>query len=102
MKTEQEHLIKRELQAFEHQTQRVTDRFIEKYFGDVTESWWVADEIGGTLYVGDYFFSLHDILNALRYKASKKKMFAYYDYTLERAMEGKGIEYNLKNYLKLK
>jgi hypothetical protein len=88
--------------GWEVNTNRLAQTFVHKYFGELTEYFWVSDEIGGTLCAGDYFFSLQDILDALRYKASKKKMFEYYDNVLEKAMKDEKPDYNLKNYLKLR
>ena len=71
--------------------------FVDKYFGRDAESWWVADGIGGVLFVNDYFFDLNDIVEFLKYGYPAKKMFEYYDYRLKLQEKNK-YPVNIKNY----
>jgi hypothetical protein len=89
------------LKSWEKITQELTDLFIKKYFGKDAEWYWVADEIGGVLYVNDRFFNLSDIVDFLKCGYTPKQMFRYYDYRLENQEKGKPV-INIKNYLKLK
>jgi hypothetical protein len=60
--------------------------FCSKYF-KTDDFYWVADDrIDGPLHVGDYFFSLKDMLDYMRYRYGVNKMFEHYDYALEEAM----------------
>ena len=92
------------LTNWEKETNILRNIFIEKYFGEVDEYdfWWIGEEIGGTLAVNDYFFNLERILDALRYNASKKKFFDYYDEELKLQMKDKKMKYNFEHYLKIK
>jgi len=95
------------LQDWINETDNLSEVFITKYFGKMeeVENYWIADEVGGVLVVADYFFNLSDIVDFLRYKYSKDKMFEYYDYALEYHMQKKhkASDYliNIKNYKKL-
>ena len=91
-------------------TNIIRDRFVNKYFGkDISDVYWIADEIGGVLAVNDYFFSLDNMINYLRYHYSSKMMFEHYQHTLDIEMKNSESknqfdEYpiNIKNYKKLK
>lgn len=77
--------------------------FAVKYFGKYPESWWVADEVGGILFVNDYFFNLKDMIDFVKYRYTRKKMFEYYDYALGIASGDEGdYKINIKNWIKLK
>lgn len=92
------------LHEWEDSTDDLVNYFISKYFGNFEDSehWWVADEIGGVLYVNDYWFSVSDIVDFIRYKYSKKMMFKYYDYKLEYGSKEKHSKndylINIKSY----
>ena len=87
---------------YEFMCDGISDVFIEKYFGTKeVESWWVADEPGGVLFVNNYFFNMSDIVDYLRYDYSTKKMFEYYEYSMDIQSEG-GVPINIKHYKKLK
>lgn len=94
------------LQMWEEATESLKDVFVDKYFGgDVSDVYWIADDIGGCLAVNDYFFNLSDIVDFIKYGYSKNKMFAYYDERLNHQMknEDKDIPFiNIKNYIRLK
>jgi len=83
---------------WEQYTQRLTQFFILFYFGEA-DWYWIGDEIGGTIEVNDYFFDTNDMVNFIRYKYSKKKMFAYMDELAENNFERKS---SIKNWIKLK
>lgn len=75
--------MKEHLTKWEKETQSLTNLFVRHYFGKDADSYWVADEIGGVLYVNDYFFSMHDMVEFIRCRYSKEKMFEYYEYRLQ-------------------
>lgn len=83
----------------------VAREFFSKYFR--TEQYsvddWIGEEIGGVLNVGDYFFSLSDMVQYLQYEYTRDQLFARYDMALEQAQQANGIAVpNIKNWLKLK
>ena len=78
--------------------------FVERYFGVDVDFYWIADEVGGTISVADYFFNMNDIVEFIRYKYSRKQMFEYYDMALEYHMKKhtkNDYLVNIKNYKKL-
>jgi hypothetical protein len=87
--------------SFEMEADLLARYFARRYFGKDTEEWWVADEIGGVYYINDRFFNVQDMVDFIKYKYSADKMFEYYDYALDLAMEGK-TPINIKNWKKLK
>jgi hypothetical protein len=89
------------IQIWEEATESLRLLFVDKYFGKDPEHYWIADDIGGVLFVNDYFFNLSDIVDFLKYNYSVKKMFEYYDYSLKCSQENK-VPINIKNYIKLK
>lgn len=69
------------LESYEQACQWLADHFIEKYWGKTeTETWWVANHIGGVLFVNDLYFDMTDISEFLRSKYTRKEMFGYCDY----------------------
>lgn len=91
------------LTSWKNETQKLTNYFIERYYGFNFEPdcYWVANEIGGILYINDSFFSLDDICNFIRYNYSKKEMFEYYDLRLKDQIKDKPFP-NIENWRKLK
>lgn len=76
------------INEFERISQSIGAYFCSKYF-KTDDYWWVAEQIGGTLSVGDYYFSLESMLDYLRYNYGISKMFEHYDYALGEAMKDK-------------
>lgn len=70
-------------------TQDLVEDFIVTYFVDEEisreelEVYWVADEIGGVLVVGDYFFDMYAITTAIRVSCPTEKLFEWYNYTID-------------------
>lgn len=79
------------------ETNKLVDIFSKKYFGRNAEVWWIAGDVGGVLHVNDYFFNLDRIIDALRFKATRKQLFDYYDLELTSYPHP---EINFKNYIK--
>lgn len=72
------------LKAWERETSNLAEYFSARYFGNgVTDSYWVADDVGGVYVIADYFFSVNDMVDFIKYSYSKENMFEYYDYALE-------------------
>ncbi len=71
------------LKQYENAVEQITITFANKYFGKHYEykvSDWVAKEIGGVICINDYWFSVDDMISFMKYKYTKKLMFAHYVY----------------------
>ena len=80
----------------------MTKEFCKKYFKGVYEydvNDWVGCNIGGIISINDYWFSLSNIDIAIKYKATKKELFGYYDFSYERHIAGKNC-ISFEQYLK--
>ena len=88
------------LKEFNSVCNKLKKIFVKKYFGKtVSDVYWVSDEIGGVLAINDYFFSLSDMVDFLRYNYPVAKMFEYYDKRLE--AEKKDLTFvNIKHFIK--
>lgn len=93
--------MKELLTKWQQSTVDLSQYFVNHYFGRDTEAYWIADDIGGCLYVNDYFFNLGTMVDFIKYSYSKNKMFEYYQYTLD-CNDKKKIPINIKNYRHLK
>jgi hypothetical protein len=93
--------MKKELLLWEKAINKLTSVFIKKYFDKDADWYWVADESGGTLCINDYFFNMDRIVEAIRYNASSKKLFEFYDLELEKAKKEEDMKINFKNFLKI-
>lgn len=75
------------IKEYERIVESIGAYFCNKYF-KTDDFYFVSDDrIDGILHVGDYFFTLEDMLNFMRYKYGVNKMFEYYDYALEERMK---------------
>jgi hypothetical protein len=93
------------LENWEKATNELLKQFLDKYFNeeDYEPDWyWISNAIGETVEINDYFFNLDRIVEAIRYNASKKKLFDFYDLELDYAMNHKPMEINFYHYLKRK
>ncbi len=58
------------IKEFEDACQLLATGFIVKYFGkDITDWFWVSDQVGNILVIGDYFFNMSEL--------EKNKMFSF-------------------------
>lgn len=85
------------LKVWELYTQQLADEFVLKYFDKDADYRWIANEVGGVLFVNDCFFNLKDMVDFIRYKYSKKKMFKYYEYMLD-TYETREVRINIKHF----
>lgn len=100
----------KDIEVWERKTDYLATLFVYKYFGEDADYYWIGDDIGGVIEVNDYYFDLDRMREALKYGATKKKLFAYYDLELEMGMKKKFKEksitemigVNFRNYLKMK
>ena len=81
------------------------DQFINKYYrdedGDCIEYYWVAEEVGSVLSVGDEYYSMYDIVNIIAEKMSYGELNRWYYWSMEYAMKGEPLPLSLKNFLKI-
>lgn len=92
----------KQLENWEKATEELTTLFLEKYFDGETDYYWVGADIGGVLFVGDYFFNFDRIVEAIKYQATKKQLFGFYDLEIETLSNEKEMKMNFKNYIKNK
>jgi hypothetical protein len=92
----------KEIENYEKAVVELSEFFVNKYFGINNEHYFVGDCVGDVMFINDYFFSLDDMVNFLRYKYSEKDVFDYYDYRLDIDTKGKETAINIKNWKKLK
>ena len=91
----------KELKNWEKATEELKDKFVKKYFGEASDVFWIADIIGGTLLVNDYFFNIDRLVEAFRINCPVELFFEYYDYELEIITKNKKVDINFINYIKL-
>ena len=65
--------------------------------GETCYGEWVEKEVGGVIQIGDYFFGMNRIVEALELGASEDQLFDYYDLEIDR--DGK-VGYSFKNFVK--
>ena len=96
----------KELKNWDKATDELAKVFIEKYFGKNyiydDDYYWIGsqDKDREVLAVNDYFFNLDRIVNAIRYNATEKQLFDYYDKEVEFALKNKEMKINFRNYIK--
>jgi hypothetical protein len=87
------------LSNWEFATQELADAFVKKYYGeDLSECRWIGNEAGDILEINGQFWDVNDMVDALRYKCSKKRLFEWYDLCVD--VDSKARRINLKNYAK--
>lgn len=90
------------LKNYYNSIEELTKHFCNKYFKGVYEydvKNWFCDDIGGVIHVNNYWFSINDIQNAIKYKATKKELFQYYDFNFKRLRKRKD-RISFEQYLK--
>jgi hypothetical protein len=90
------------LKNYYNAVQELTKEFCKKYFKGVYEynvSDWAGGEIGGIICINDYYFDFKNIEIAIKYKATKKELFDYYDESYEKYIAGEDC-INFEHYLK--
>lgn len=82
---------------WEEATEKLSRHFIKRYFDDPTDTYWIANDIGGVLEINDYFFSLNDMVNYLKYGYSETEMFEHYNYILDMGLKNE-TALNIRHY----
>ena len=93
---------KSNLIIWQEATNKLAEEFVRKYHGDmfIEDMYWIGGDIGGVLNVGDQFWGLDRIHEALELNATLDQVFDYDSYELDCALEGKQKQINFKNYVK--
>ena len=92
------------LSDWEKVTNDLATEFVIKYFSAAESEfgedyWWVAGEVGGVLFVNDYFFGFSRIVEAIRYEATAEQLFEYYKLEAKSHKENP-MKVNFRNYVK--
>lgn len=90
----------KQIENWEKATEALTVLFLKKYFTVAIDCYWISAEVGGTLCVNDYFFSIERIVEAIKYKATTKQLFDFNDLEIETLTKGKEMKTNFRNYIK--
>jgi len=96
--------IKVFLKEYENSVNVLTRKFIEKYYydkdigiGDI-DMYWIGDAVGEIAFINDDYWNFTSIVEALKTDYPKDKLFDWYEYSCDQAMEGKpGL--TMKNFL---
>ena len=92
---------------YERACNKLLAAFIEKYYCDEETSiedidyFWIGDNIGGVASIGDNFWGIENLVDAMRYKPSEGVLFDWYYYQLDCYHEDKPVGINMKNYITL-
>lgn len=88
------------LKDWQKATNKLAQEFCNKYF-DGTDDWrWIGEDIGGNLEVGDYFFNLSRVVEALEINCSYELLIQFYDYEMECYYDKALPKYNFKTWVK--
>jgi len=75
--------IQQEIRIWENLTNELTSQFLFDYFDDNDPYYYyVADDIGGILNYGDYFFNFSDILTCYKLGITEEQLINWYDFCL--------------------
>ena len=81
---------------WEQKTIEITETFLYDYFDDVNPYYfWVADEVGGILNYGDYWFNFSDILTCYKLSITEEQLLNWYDF----CMENHSVNISLAKYI---
>lgn len=95
----------KELKQWRNATEDLTKVFLKRYFPHERynkDTFWVGDRVGDALCVGDYFFCIDRMIEAIEYKASVDQLFSYYDMEVDNGLNDIPMRINFKNYIKYK
>ena len=90
------------LKNYYNSVEELTKHFCKKYFKGVYEydvNDWAGCNIGGVICINDYYFDFKNIVIAIKYKATEKELFGFYDESYERYIAGENC-ISFEQYLK--
>lgn len=97
-----------QLKMYEQVCNELMYAFLDEYYldGGATindiDFYWIGSEPGGVLSVGDEFFGMDNIVDAMRYKPTRKQLFDFYYYELACAELSKTPDFNMKSFIAFK
>ena len=86
------------IEAYEKAVLDITDEFLKKYY-DEPSTYWIADQIGGVIFIDDEFWRFNDILTAIKLNADADVLQEWYCGSLDAHEQNKTFP-NLGNYIK--
>jgi len=91
--------INKIIKDWEIATNALAEEFVKKYWGEecIIDMYWIGDEIGGVLSIGDYYFNVDRMKEALELNATWKQLNDYYWLEVE---TDKKSDVSFKNYVK--
>lgn len=83
-------------------TAALAQGFREKYFPDADDSdcFWVGNRIGNPYSIGDHFFNIDRMVEALELEATQEQVLEFYDLELDAAMNEYPLHVNFRNFVK--
>ena len=90
------------LKNYYNSVEELTKHFCKKYFKGVYEydvNDWAGCNIGGVICINDYYFDFKNIVIAIKYKATEKELFGFYDESYEKHIAGENC-ISFEQYLK--
>ena len=76
-------IVIEDITSWEILTNSLVEKFLYDYFDDVNpDYWWVANDVGGVLNYGDYFFSFNTILTCFKLDITFEQLINWYDFSL--------------------
>ena len=77
-------IVIEDITSWEILTNSLVEKFLYDYFDDVNpDYWWVANDVGGVLNYGDYFFSFNDILTCYKLEITFEQFISWYNFCLD-------------------
>ena len=77
-------IVIEDITSWEILTNSLVEKFLYDYFDDVNpDYWWVANDVGGVLNYGDYFFSFNTILTCFKLDITFEQFINWYDFCLD-------------------
>ena len=77
-------IVIEDITSWEILTNSLVEKFLYDYFDDVNpDYWWVANDVGGVLNYGDYFFSFDTILTCYKLDITFEQFINWYDFCLD-------------------
>jgi hypothetical protein len=93
-------MMNKKLAAWQKATNALAQEFCNKYFDGTLDWRWTGEDIGGNFEVGDYFFGLSRIVEALEINCSHELLIQFYDYEMECYYDKSLPRYNFKTWVK--
>lgn len=74
-------------------------KFCKKHGFDPDDAYWVADDPGTIVSIGDYCFDFQDIKHDIDNNVPKGKMIEYYDYSYEKYVTTGNSGVNYRSFI---